>query len=191
VPSALPPQDTDGSWYGLRPSDVTDVTSKKGKASIVALDAFQADRMLTLDGARLIAVWVSMNSVDGLKQRYRCVQAGKWARLGGGNRRGNGEQSFVLVSCMPKRSMYPAYVALSWSDYSLFGWICRSIVSRNKDLTPEEIERRVELLLVKATGDIEHGLLDSGYYEYTVYDDEGPDQTFQKLRDFADFALTI
>jgi hypothetical protein len=60
-----------------------------------------------------------------------------------------------------------------------------------RDLTPEEIERRVELLLVKATGDIEHGLLDAGYYEYTIYDDEGADQTFQKLRDFADFALTI
>jgi hypothetical protein len=50
---------------------VTDVTSKKGRASIIALDAFQADKLLTLDGARLIAVWVTMNTVEGLKERYR------------------------------------------------------------------------------------------------------------------------
>lgn len=49
----------------------------------------------------------------------------------------------------------------------------------------------MEQALIKATTDIEHGLLDAGYYEYTIYDDEGADSTFQKLKDFADFALTL
>ena len=50
---------------------MTDVTSKKGRASVLALDAFEADKLLTLDGARLIAVWVALNTVDQLKDRYR------------------------------------------------------------------------------------------------------------------------
>lgn len=38
---------------------------------MLALDAFEADKLLTLDGARLIAVWVTLNTVDQLKDRYR------------------------------------------------------------------------------------------------------------------------
>lgn len=41
----------------------------------MALDAYAADKLLFLNDARLIAVWVTLNTVDQLRDRYRCVGA--------------------------------------------------------------------------------------------------------------------
>ena len=54
--------------------DVIDVTTKQGgKIAAVALDAYAADKLLYLNDARLIAVWVTLNTVEQLRDRYRCV----------------------------------------------------------------------------------------------------------------------
>ena len=37
-----------GTWYGLRGSDIIEVMSKKGKVSVLALDAYAADKLLYL-----------------------------------------------------------------------------------------------------------------------------------------------
>lgn len=71
LPPPHPPQDSSGVWYGLRPSDVTDVTFKQGKCCVLALDPYQADNLLDLAEARIIAVWVTLNTAQELKDRYR------------------------------------------------------------------------------------------------------------------------
>lgn len=41
--------------------------------AVVALDAYAADKLLFLNDARLIAVWVTLNTIDQLRDRYKCV----------------------------------------------------------------------------------------------------------------------
>ncbi|EWM22701.1 conserved unknown protein [Nannochloropsis gaditana] len=65
------------AWFGLRPSDVVDVMRKEGKVSVLALDAFAADKLLALGEARLIGVWVTLNTVDQLRERYGGEEGGK------------------------------------------------------------------------------------------------------------------
>jgi hypothetical protein len=55
----------------------------------------------------------------------------------------------------------------------------------------ENAEARVQAAVSRATYAIELAVLESDLYEYTVFDDEGSDVSFAKLKDFADFALTV
>lgn len=43
----------------------------------------------------------------------------------------------------------------------------------------------------RATDAIQHGLVEAGYYEHTIYDDKGVEETYKRLREFADFALSV
>ncbi|TFJ82576.1 hypothetical protein NSK_006002 [Nannochloropsis salina CCMP1776] len=121
------------AWFGLRPSDVVDVMRKEGKVSVLALDAFAADKLLALGEARLIGVWVTLNTVDQLRGRYGGEEGGK--------------------------------------------------------------EEEVEAAVSRATVAIEHALMGEagrrGFYEHTIYDDKGKEETLRSLRDFADFALSL
>jgi len=129
----------EGGWYGLRPSDVEEVMRKEGKVSVLALDAYAAEKLLALNDARIIAIWVTLNTVEQLRERYR--KGGKEGGEGGGG------------------------------------------------------EEEVEAAVSRATAAIEHALLGEagrrGYYEHTIYDDKGEEETLRKLRDFADFALSL
>lgn len=128
-----------GGWYGLRPGDVEEVTRKEGKVSVLALDAYMADKLLALNSARIIATWVTLNTVEQLRERYRK----------GGKEDGEGVME----------------------------------------------EEEVEAAVSRATAAIEHALLGEagrrGFYEHTIYDDKGEEETLKKLRDFADFALSL
>ncbi|KAM3571556.1 hypothetical protein VYU27_006395 [Nannochloropsis oceanica] len=128
----------EGGWYGLRPSDLEDVTRKEGKVSVLALNAYMADKLLALNNARIIATWVTLNTVEQLRERY---------------------------------------------------------MKRKKEGGEGAMEEEVEAAVSRATAAIEHALLGEagrrGFYEHTIYDDKGEEETLKKLRDFADFALSL
>ena len=64
-------QDEEGEWYGLRTDDILSVTEKARKCCILAVDPYNADALLSIPGARIIAVWITLRNLDQFRQRYR------------------------------------------------------------------------------------------------------------------------